>query len=188
MGRSGSDVAREAADIVLIEDNFADIVAGIEEGRAVFANVRKFMTYILTSNVPEIVPYLAFVLLGIPLPLTIVQILAVDLGTDILPALSLGAEQPDPDLMRRPPRLRRERLLDRGLLLRAYAFLGPSRPGRRCSPTLRCCTRVAGVGARRWVCATRSTWRPRRRACAPSSRRRWSTSSSAAARTTAPSP
>ena len=124
MGRSGSDVAREAADVVLVEDNFADIVAGIEEGRAVFANVRKFMTYILTSNIPELVPYLAFVLFGIPLPLTIVQILAVDLGTDILPALALGAERPDPDVMRRPPRPRSQRLLSRGLLLRAYAFLG----------------------------------------------------------------
>lgn len=124
MGRSGSDVAREAADIVLVDDNFADIVAAIEEGRAVFANVRKFMTYILTSNIPEIVPYLAFVLLGIPLPLTIAQILAVDLGTDIFPALALGAERPDPAMMRRPPRRRSDRLLDRPLLLRAYLFLG----------------------------------------------------------------
>ena len=124
MGRSGSDVARAAADIVLVEDNFADIVAAIEEGRAVFDNVRKFLTYILTSNVPEIVPYLAFVLLGVPLPLTIVQILAVDLGTDLLPALALGAERPDSAIMRRPPRPKIARLLDRPLLLRAYLFLG----------------------------------------------------------------
>ncbi|MEK7769377.1 MAG: HAD-IC family P-type ATPase, partial [Pseudomonadota bacterium] len=80
MGISGTDVAKESADIILLDDNFASIVAAIEEGRAVFENIRKFMTYILTSNVPEIIPYLAFVLFKIPLPLTIVQILAVDLG------------------------------------------------------------------------------------------------------------
>ena len=125
MGISGTDVAKESADIVLLDDNFATIVAAIEEGRAVFDNLRKFLTYILTSNVPELVPYLAFVLFKIPLPLTIIQILAVDLGTDMLPALALGAEKPDPDTMRRPPRPRSERLLNWGLLLRAYLFLGP---------------------------------------------------------------
>ena len=125
MGISGTDVAKEAADIILLDDNFATIVAAIEEGRAVFDNLRKFLTYILTSNVPELVPYLAFVLFRIPLPLTIIQILAVDLGTDMLPALALGAEKPDPDIMRRPPRPRSERLLDWGSLLRAYLFLGP---------------------------------------------------------------
>ncbi|MDD5383725.1 MAG: cation-transporting P-type ATPase [Gallionella sp.] len=124
MGVSGTDVAKEAADIVLLDDHFATIVAAIEEGRAVFDNLRKFLTYILTSNVPEMVPYLAFVLFRIPLPLTIIQILAVDLGTDMLPALALGAEKPDPDIMRRPPRPRSERLLDWGTLLRAYLFLG----------------------------------------------------------------
>ncbi|MCR4298614.1 MAG: cation-transporting P-type ATPase [Gallionella sp.] len=125
MGISGTDVAKEAADIILLDDNFASIVAAIEEGRAVFDNLRKFLTYILTSNVPEMVPYLAFVLFRIPLPLTIIQILAVDLGTDMLPALALGAEKPDPGTMRRPPRPRSERLLDWRLLLRAYLFLGP---------------------------------------------------------------
>jgi calcium-translocating P-type ATPase len=124
MGVAGTDVAREAADIVLLDDNFASIVTAIEEGRAVFANLRKFLTYILSSNVPELVPYLAFVLFRIPLPLTIVQILAVDLGTDMLPALALGAEKPDPDVMRRPPRARSERLLSWPLIARAYLFLG----------------------------------------------------------------
>ncbi len=124
MGISGTDVAKESADIILLDDNFATIVAAIEEGRAVFDNLRKFLTYILTSNVPEMVPYLAFVLFRIPLPLTIIQILAVDLGTDMLPALALGAEQPSHDTMLRPPRLRSERLLSWGLLLRAYLFLG----------------------------------------------------------------
>jgi calcium-translocating P-type ATPase len=124
MGVSGTDVAREAADIVLLDDNFASIVNAVEEGRAVFANIRKFLTYVLTSNVPELVPYLAFVLLAIPLPLTVLQILAVDLGTDILPALALGAEPPDPAVMREPPRGRRQRLIDAPLLLRSYVLLG----------------------------------------------------------------
>jgi sodium/potassium-transporting ATPase subunit alpha len=111
MGIAGTDVAKEAADVILLDDNFASIVAAIEEGRAVFENIRKFLTYILSSNIPELVPYLAFVLLRIPLPLTIIQILAVDLGTDMLPALALGAEKPDPGVMHRPPRARNERLL-----------------------------------------------------------------------------
>jgi sodium/potassium-transporting ATPase subunit alpha len=125
MGLTGTDVARESADMVLLDDNFASIVAAIEEGRAVFSNIRNFLTYILTSNVPEIIPYLAFVIFRIPLPLTIIQILAVDLGTDMLPALGLGAEKPGPDIMKSPPRRRDQRLLNRGLLARAYLFLGP---------------------------------------------------------------
>ncbi len=124
MGVVGTDVAREAADMILLDDNFATIVSAIEEGRAVFRNIRKFLTYILTSNIPEIVPYLAFVLFRIPLPLTVIQILAVDLGTDMLPALALGAEKPDPGGMRVPPRPRSARLLDGPLLARAYLFLG----------------------------------------------------------------
>jgi sodium/potassium-transporting ATPase subunit alpha len=124
MGISGTDVAKEAADIILLDDNFASIVAAIEEGRAVFENIRKFLTYILSSNIPELVPYLAFVLFRIPLPLTIIQILAVDLGTDMLPALALGAEKPDPAVMQRPPRAPTERLLSWGLIARAYLFLG----------------------------------------------------------------
>jgi magnesium-transporting ATPase (P-type) len=124
MGISGTDVAKQAADIVLLDDNFASIVDAVEEGRSVFDNLRKFLTYILTSNIPELVPYLAFVLFRIPLPLTIMQILAVDLGTDILPALALGAEKPDPAVMKRPPRPRTERLLNWPLVARAYLFLG----------------------------------------------------------------
>jgi magnesium-transporting ATPase (P-type) len=124
MGLSGTDVAREASDLVLLDDNFASIVAAVEEGRAVFENIRKFLTYILTSNVPELVPYLAFTFARVPLALTVMQILAVDLGTDMVPALGLGAEPPDPSVMRRRPRSRQDRLLTPGLLVRAYLFLG----------------------------------------------------------------
>ncbi|QPK61796.1 cation-transporting P-type ATPase [Methylomonas sp. LL1] len=124
MGKAGTDVAKEAADMILLDDNFASIVAAIEEGRAVFDNIRKFLTYILTSNIPEVIPYLAFVLFKIPLPLTIMQILAVDLGTDMLPALGLGVEKPDAGAMNKPPRSQKETLIDWRLLARAYGFLG----------------------------------------------------------------
>ena len=129
MGLAGTDVAKAAADMILLDDNFASIVNAVEEGRAVFANIRKFLTYILTSNIPELIPYLAFVLFRIPLPLTIIQILAVDLGTDMLPALALGAERPDPGLMRQPPRPAHERLLSWPLLARAYLWLGMLQAG-----------------------------------------------------------
>ena len=125
MGLSGTDVAREASDVVLLDDNFASIVEAVKEGRAVFENIRKFLTYILTSNIPELVPYLVFAFTPLPLALTVIQILAVDLGTDMLPALGLGAERPDSRVMQRPPRRRGDALLTRGLLARAYLFLGP---------------------------------------------------------------
>lgn len=125
MGIAGTDVAKEAADMVLTDDNFASIVNAIEEGRAVYDNIRRFVTYIFTSNVPEIVPFILFVVFKIPLPLTIMQILAIDLGTDMLPALALGTEAPEPGVMERPPRPRKERLLNFRVLLRAYFFLGP---------------------------------------------------------------
>ena len=124
MGLNGTDVAREAADMVLTDDNFATIVSAIEQGRAVYQNIRKFITYILASNVAELLPFLAMVALKIPPALVIMQILAVDLGTDMLPALALGAEQPEPGLLQQPPRSRSQALLDRSLLLRAYGFLG----------------------------------------------------------------
>ncbi|MEI7839207.1 MAG: cation-transporting P-type ATPase [Methylococcaceae bacterium] len=124
MGITGTDVAKEAADMILLDDNFATIIAAIEEGRAVYDNVRKFFTYILTHTIPELVPFLAFVLLQIPLPLTVLQILIIDLGTDTLPALALGAEKPDAGIMQRPPRSKQERLVDGRLLIRAYLFLG----------------------------------------------------------------
>jgi magnesium-transporting ATPase (P-type) len=111
--------------MVLLDDNFASIVTAIEEGRAVFANIRKFLAYILTHNIPELVPYLASVLFKIPPAITIIQILAVDLGTDMLPAVALGAEKPESEAMQRPPRSHNERLVDWRLLARSYLFLGP---------------------------------------------------------------
>jgi len=124
MGLNGTSVAREAADIVLLDDNFASIVHAIEEGRAVFENIRNFMTYIFASNIPELIPYIGYILFGIPLPLTIMQILAVDLGTDMFPALALGAEKPSPEIMQRPPRPKDEHLLTKAMLFRAYLYLG----------------------------------------------------------------
>jgi sodium/potassium-transporting ATPase subunit alpha len=124
MGLAGTDVAKETADMILLDDNFVTIVNAIEEGRTVYANIRKFVTYVLASNVPEVVPYLGFGLFSIPLALTIPQILVVDLGTDMVPALALGAERPHPGIMELPPRPRNERLLSLPLLLRSYTFLG----------------------------------------------------------------
>jgi magnesium-transporting ATPase (P-type) len=124
MGQNGTDVAREAADIVLTDDNFATIVGAIEQGRSVYQNIRKFMTYILASNIAELVPFLFMVALKIPPALIVMQILIVDLGTDVLPALALGAERAEAGTMQLPPRNKARPLLDRSLLLRAYCFLG----------------------------------------------------------------
>jgi sodium/potassium-transporting ATPase subunit alpha len=124
MGITGTDVAKESADMVLLDDNFATIVNAIEEGRTVYENIKKFITYIFASNIPEAVPYLAYILFRIPLPLTIMQILAVDLGTDMLPALALGSEKPTPGVMKFPPRRPEERLIGLALISRAYLFLG----------------------------------------------------------------
>jgi sodium/potassium-transporting ATPase subunit alpha len=125
MGISGTDVAKEASDMILLDDNFATIVNAVEEGRTVYENIKKFITYIFASNIPEAVPYLTYILFRIPLPLTVIQILAVDLGTDMLPALALGAERPTPGVMNQPPRKLQERLLDFPLIVRSYLFLGP---------------------------------------------------------------
>jgi magnesium-transporting ATPase (P-type) len=127
MGRSGTDVAREAATMVLTDDNFATtIVAAVDAGRRVYDNVRKFVLYIFAHAVPEVVPFLIFALSGgaIPLPLTVLQILAIDLGTETLPALALGREPAEPGLMDRPPRRRGVGVIDRRLLLRAWLLLG----------------------------------------------------------------
>lgn len=126
MGITGTDVAKEAADIILTDDNFASIVAAIEEGRAVYANIRRFLLYILNSNVPEAVPSAVYLFSGgaIPLPLTTMQILTIDLGTDMLPALGLGTEPPEKGLMNQPPRDPNERLLDRRTMIKAFCWYG----------------------------------------------------------------
>jgi magnesium-transporting ATPase (P-type) len=125
MGITGTDVAREAADVVLTLDNFELIVRAIEEGRAVYDNLRKFITYTFASNVPEVLPFLLTALFKLPLALTVLQILIIDLGTDLLPALALGMEKPEADILSRPPRRRDQPLLDGLLLVRAFAWLGP---------------------------------------------------------------
>ncbi len=126
MGRSGTAVAREAATMVLTDDNFASITAAVESGRRVYDNVRKFIQYIFAHAVPEVVPFIVFALSGgaIPLPLTVMQILAIDLGTDILPALALSREPAEPGLMDRPPRRRSEGVITKAMLGRAWGFLG----------------------------------------------------------------
>ncbi|HEX5362888.1 MAG TPA: HAD-IC family P-type ATPase, partial [Gallionella sp.] len=124
MGRSGTEVAKEAANMVLMDDNFATIVNAVEEGRTVYCNIKKFIAYILTHLVPEMLPFIAFIALGAPLALTVVLILSIDLGTDLLPALGLGREPPEHDVMKQPPRRRDERLLSWPLLTMSYGIVG----------------------------------------------------------------
>jgi magnesium-transporting ATPase (P-type) len=126
MGRSGTDVAREAADIILLDDNFASIAAAVEEGRAVYDNIRRFAQYHFSSNVAELLAFLTWGLSGgaIPLPLVVMQVLAVDLGTDLLPAIALGTERAEPGVMERSPRPRSERLLNPRVLARVYGYVG----------------------------------------------------------------
>ena len=122
---SGTDVAREAADMVLLDDNFATIVNAIEEGRTVFDNIKKFIVYIITHTIPEVLPYIAFIFFALPLPMPVQLILAIDLGTDMLPAIALGEEKGEEDIMKRPPRARDEKLLTPQVLLTAYGIKGP---------------------------------------------------------------
>ena len=124
MGLRGTDVAKEAAEMILIDDNFASIVAAIEEGRAVFDNIKKFITYIFAHLVPEAIPYIFYVVLKIPVPITVMQVLAIDLGTEILPALALGIEKPEPGVMDVPPRPKKKGVIDKIVLFRGYIFLG----------------------------------------------------------------
>ncbi|HEU0336828.1 MAG TPA: cation-transporting P-type ATPase [Gaiellaceae bacterium] len=127
MGIAGTDVARETADLVLVDDDFSSIVAAVEEGRAVYANIRRFAAYHFCSNVGELVPFLVWGLSGgaVPLPLVVMQVLAIDLGTDMLPAIALGTERAEPGTMERPPRRRTERLLNRATVARVYGYVGP---------------------------------------------------------------
>lgn len=126
MGISGSDVAKEAASMILADDNFASIINAIEEGRTVYSNIRKFCTYIFTSNAPEAVPFIIFAFSGgrIPLAINVMHVLSVDLGTDMIPALGLGAEPPEPGIMDHPPRSLNEHVIDFPMLKRAYLVIG----------------------------------------------------------------
>merc|ERR1719295_1536679 len=112
MGIAGSEVSKEAADMILLDDNFATIVTGVEEGRLIFDNLKKSIVYTLTSNIPEILPFLTWVIMGIPLPLSTIAILLIDLGTDMVPAISLAYENAELDIMRRPPRDTSDRLVN----------------------------------------------------------------------------
>ena len=124
MGRMGTDVARESAQIILLDDNFAAIVDGIEEGRTVFENMRKFTNYVLPHNAAEMLPYLLYIVLPVPLALNIIHILSIDLGTDMVPSLALGQEPADPEVMTKPPRELHQGLLSRKMMVHSYCFLG----------------------------------------------------------------
>jgi magnesium-transporting ATPase (P-type) len=124
MGATGTDVSREAAVMVLLDDSFASIAAAVLLGRSVYQNIRKFLIYVFSHNIGELAPILAAAFVGFPLvPISAVQVLAIDLGSDVLPALALGAEPPEPDVMQRPPRSPREPLFSRDLVQR-FLFLG----------------------------------------------------------------
>lgn len=123
MGLSGTDVAREAADIVLLDDSFESIVKAVESGRAIYENIRKFIVYVFSHNWAELIPFLLYAFLGIPLPLLVVQILAIDLGIDVIPSLALSREPPEKGIMQEPPRSTKERLFTSKVLLRSL-FIG----------------------------------------------------------------
>lgn len=125
MGITGSDVAKDAADMILLDDNFASIVNGVQEGRLIFDNLKKSIAYTLSSNIPEITPFLLFILADIPLPLTTILILCIDLGTDMIPAISLAYERKEDDIMKKPPRdAARDRLVTGKLISFAYLQIG----------------------------------------------------------------
>jgi magnesium-transporting ATPase (P-type) len=119
MGRSGTDVAREAADMVLLDDSFASIVKAVESGRTIYENLRKFMVYVFSHNWAELIPYVLYAVLGIPLPLLVVQILAIDLGIDVIPSLALSREPPEPGIMQEEPRGIKERLFNAQVFFRS---------------------------------------------------------------------
>jgi sodium/potassium-transporting ATPase subunit alpha len=125
MGIAGSDVSKQAADMILLDDNFASIVTGVEEGRLIFDNLKKSIAYTLTSNIPEITPFLVFMCFSVPLPLGTVTILCIDLGTDLLPAISLAYEMAENDIMKRNPRNKfTDKLVNERLISMAYGQIG----------------------------------------------------------------
>lgn len=124
MGITGTDVTKDSADMILMNDDFSAIILGIEEGRKIFDNLKKSIAYTLTSNIPEIIPFITFIVLQIPLPLSTVLILCVDLGTDIFPAVSFAYEEPELDIMTRMPRQSHDHLVSGRLLCFAYLQMG----------------------------------------------------------------
>ena len=125
MGIAGSDVSKQAADMILLDDNFASIVTGVEEGRLIFDNLKKSIAYTLTSNIPEISPFLVFILFDVPLPLGTVTILCIDLGTDMVPAISMAYEEAESDIMKRMPRNPfTDKLVNERLISMAYGQIG----------------------------------------------------------------
>jgi len=122
---SGSDVAKNAADMLLLDDNFSSIVNGVEEGRLIFDNLKKSIAYTLSSNIPEILPFILYILVQVPLPLSTVLILCIDLGTDMVPAISFAYENPELDIMERVPRMAKlDRLVNSKLICFAYLQIG----------------------------------------------------------------
>jgi len=125
MGISGSDVSKNAADMILMDDNFASIVTGVEEGRLIFDNLKKSIAYTLTSNVPEMLPILSSLLFAIPMPLVIELVICIDVGTDLVPAIALAYEKPEADIMRRAPRNPRyDKLVNKRLISITYGQIG----------------------------------------------------------------
>ena len=125
MGITGSDVSKQAADMILLDDNFASIVTGVEEGRLIFDNLKKSIAYTLTSNIPEISPFLLFIIFDIPLALGTVTILCIDLGTDMVPAISLAYEKAESDIMKRKPRdPQNDKLVNERLISMSYGQIG----------------------------------------------------------------
>ena len=160
MGIAGSDVSKQAADMILLDDNFASIVTGVEEGRLIFDNLKKSIAYTLTSNIPEISPFLMFIVMSIPLPLGTVTILCIDLGTDMLPAISLAYEKAETDIMKRKPRDPiKDKLVNERLISIAYGQIGMIQVEMRvrtstfdlpkqCSAAKNYCSlRVEGIGS-----------------------------------------
>ncbi|XDD45811.1 HAD-IC family P-type ATPase [Leptospira sp. WS39.C2] len=125
MGKRGTEVAKEAARMIIVDDDFATIVSAIEEGRGVFDNIRKFSAYVLNSNPQELIPFLLWAMIpGFPLLMTVMGVLAVDVGTDLIPAMGLGSEPPEKGIMNRPPRNRNQKLISLGFILRSYLYEG----------------------------------------------------------------
>lgn len=124
MGISGSDVSKEAADMILLNDDFSSILTGIAEGRKIFDNLKKLCLYVLTSNTPEFIPFVITAIFNLPLAVTTIMVLCIDVGTDVFPSLMLAMEDPEQDIMKRPPRRKVDHLIEPKLVYYAYVVWG----------------------------------------------------------------